>query len=298
MFNLECSTKLDTAFRNKLRSLLLSKYHLNTQQLQQLDKYLDTPLLSSDDISNLNSQAQTTIDNATTNASQVGANASMRQSIAQETINRKATTSSRIEQDSKVSLKFPEPQFKDTKFTNPKNLKDANSSFADNYPHTTGIANQNTDFFKIDRKTGDLQIVHHSGTCIKIDNDGNVTINTKGSLKQIVEGDYSLQVNGGMDLSVAKGLYIHSKQDLIIEAQDNLNTQAQNTTIQSQSGQTNTTPKITTNATQIQATSSTLQVKNSLATNNVVGKMVQAQQVIAPTLTGNATSSTIAHSIG
>lgn len=126
----------------------------------------------------------------------------------------------RVEQDATTSQKYPEPQFNTKKFTSPIDLPDADSALATDYPNTIGVINDAGDFFKVNKKTGDLQVVHRSGTCIKIDANGNMTIHSTGSVKQVVAQDLSIQAGGGIDIVAKKGIYLDTgSENLEIKTQ-------------------------------------------------------------------------------
>lgn len=128
-----------------------------------------------------------------------------------------AENNSRVEMDALVSRRFAEPELWDTLYTSCTSLKDADSSFAISYPQSAGYINDAGDFIRIDKDLGDIQIVHRSGTAIKVDANGNVTIHSKGSLKQIVDGDMAINIKGALDIS-AKNIYMHSTGDMTIKA--------------------------------------------------------------------------------
>lgn len=127
----------------------------------------------------------------------------------------------RIEQGALVSNKFKEPELVGSgkKFSNPVNLLDADNSLAVDYPHTNGRIDDVGNFFLVNRKTKLVQIVHSSGTCVKIDRAGNVTIHSKGTIKQIVEGDMCLQVNGGLDIWSKKGLFLGTDGEMVLKSE-------------------------------------------------------------------------------
>ena len=110
---------------------------------------------------------------------------------------------------SKKTLKIPEPVFSEPKATAPINIQDADYTIKEDYPHTYGFIDSVKNWLKINKKKNHAEIVHNSGTHIKIDEKGNVTMHIVGSFKQIIEKDYSLEVKGNFDHIVGKDEYHH-----------------------------------------------------------------------------------------
>lgn len=199
---------------SQIATELSSRYDISPEQNEKLMEVL-SPIFGENDLLKMLSQIQGLLDSLTANLDRF-TNLSLKKDLAfKNAFQQKQLASARIEQDSLVSQKFPEPEASDTQYAAPTALKDADSSLADNYPNTSGIINEVGDFMKVNKATGDIQIVHHSGTCIKIDNTGNVTIHAIGSLKQVVDGDMVLQVTGGLDISSGKGIYMHAPEMMI-----------------------------------------------------------------------------------
>jgi len=83
--------------------------------------------------------------------------------------------------------------------TIPVNIEDAHYTLKQNYPYSYGVINPNGDWFRVDLLSGKIELVHHSGTHLKIDGDGNVTMKVAGSVKWVVDGDFTMNVRGNSD---------------------------------------------------------------------------------------------------
>lgn len=145
-------------------------------------------------------------------------------------INKERQDSSEVEKDShevfnsEASVSTPEPIFSEAKFTKPVDIQDSNYSLKEDYPLSYGFIDPVMNWFKINKKRKHAEFVHASGTQIKIDKDGNVTIFTKGSIKQVVTKDYSLEVGGSMDMLIKGSLYTHTSKDYVEMIDGNHNT--------------------------------------------------------------------------
>lgn len=84
--------------------------------------------------------------------------------------------------------------------TSPVNIEDAHYTLKQNYPNSYGSINPIGDWYRVDIKSGKIELVHHSGTHLKIDDDGNVTIRAVGSVKWVIDGDFTLNVRGNTDI--------------------------------------------------------------------------------------------------
>lgn len=171
-----------------------------------------SPIFKDGDLDSIKSQAQEMLDELEEKL-KIYTEVELRRQDAREKLNEQAQVAgARVEQDAETSQKYIEPEAQETKFSSPTNIPDADSSLAENYPNTIGWVTETSDFIKLNKETGTIQIVHHSGTQIKVDNTGNVTIHTVGNLKQVVEGDMLLQVAGGLDITSGKGIYMHAPE--------------------------------------------------------------------------------------
>lgn len=130
----------------------------------------------------------------------------------------------RVEQGAEVSNKFAEPPKVDSaiNYSDVVDLPDADNSLATDFPSTYGIIDDVGNYYSINRKTKFVQIVHSSGTCVKIDRNGDVTMHTKGTLKHIVDGDMLLQVGGGLDIYGKNGVQILGEKEVTLKSDGNL----------------------------------------------------------------------------
>lgn len=95
--------------------------------------------------------------------------------------------------------------------TKPVEVIASNNSLDVDYPHTYGFTDKSNNYYKINQKSGTAEFVHHSGTRIQIDNDGNVAIVTQKSIKHDVQGDYTLQVKGNIDIVCRNNINIQAQ---------------------------------------------------------------------------------------
>lgn len=114
------------------------------------------------------------------------------QNATQQSIQAQQVAASTTTQDAEVSQTFPEPSV-ETRVTSPTDLADADNSLAEDYPSSFGYTDECGNFYKINRTTGFVQFVHKTGTCVKIDGEGNVTIHSVGSAKLVVDKDLAIQ---------------------------------------------------------------------------------------------------------
>lgn len=119
--------------------------------------------------------------------------------------------SNRIEANAQTSQQFPEPKVSDTLYTSPIDLPPSDSAFGEDYPNSYGSINDIGDFFKVNKTAGSVFLQHHSGTKLKVDNQGNVTIYAN-STKIVTKSDLAISVGGGLDISAKKGIYLHSNE--------------------------------------------------------------------------------------
>lgn len=121
----------------------------------------------------------------------------------------KAKTKAHEVFNSKKTLNIPEPIFSEPKATSPVDIQNADYTIKEDYPDTYGFIDSVKNWLKINKKKNHAEIVHNSGTHIKIDEKGNVTMHVVGSLKQVIEKDYSLEVKGNFDQIIGKDKYHH-----------------------------------------------------------------------------------------
>ena len=119
---------------------------------------------------------------------------------------------SRVEQNADTAKQIEEPEAQDSNFAEPVNMEPATNSLAEDYPNTIGTILENGDFIKINKLKGTIDVVHHSGTMIRIDDLGNINITSNGNIKQMISGDLTIEANGGIDIVSGKGVYIHAPE--------------------------------------------------------------------------------------
>lgn len=131
-------------------------------------------------------------------------------------LNNKLTSSAlqnnRMEQNAETSQKLEEPKADDTKFSSIVDNQDADNSLAEDYPETYGSINDVGDYVKVNRKQKSMTLVHNSGSRLVIDQNGNITAYSTGSLKLVVDSSMAIAVTGGLDISATDGIYIHGKE--------------------------------------------------------------------------------------
>ena len=87
-----------------------------------------------------------------------------------------------------------------TKLASTENAKDAHYSAIQNYPNSESKIDALGNFIKINKKTGQVDIAHFSGTLIQITKSGSVNIHTKKDFQHIVDGNYYLEVKGDLGI--------------------------------------------------------------------------------------------------
>lgn len=129
-----------------------------------------------------------------------------RTSIAYHTMEKnkqdQAVRDAYVVQDAKYTLKITEPKVVGVA-TNPKNLPDANYTVIEDYPNSYGFIDSVKNWFKVNKTKRTAELVMASGTNIKCDGEGNVTWHVKGSLKVVVDGDYTEVVLNNKDILVS-----------------------------------------------------------------------------------------------
>ena len=101
----------------------------------------------------------------------------------------------------KEVMKYNEPVVSGL-VTNPVDLEDAHYTLKEDYPNSYGFIDKVKNWYRINMAKQKAEFVHSSGTQIKIDKNGNVTIWVTGNLKQVIEGDYTLKVKGNADFII------------------------------------------------------------------------------------------------
>lgn len=82
--------------------------------------------------------------------------------------------------------------------------------FDTSYPERYGFTDKTGNYWYVDKATGDVMFNHKSGTQIRIDNSGNVTINVvqnesitiNANKTETISGNLSIIVNGNTDINV------------------------------------------------------------------------------------------------
>lgn len=86
------------------------------------------------------------------------------------------------------------------------------SVFDEDYPETYGFRDSSGNILQVNKTQKYMQITHSSGTVLKVDivgnititNPGDTTITTTGDMDWIVGGDMSIQVTGNLDIDAAQ----------------------------------------------------------------------------------------------
>jgi len=118
-------------------------------------------------------------------------------------------------QDAKESFKRNEPVFVEPNVTTPVDIQDADYSIVEDQPHTYGAIDRVLNWWKVNQKKKHAEFVHSSGTLLKIDQFGNITVHTVGNAKIIFEGDVSESISGNKDYIISGKLYEHIVQDVV-----------------------------------------------------------------------------------
>lgn len=117
--------------------------------------------------------------------------------------------------DALVKVYFEDDCYYQPKYTSKvlheSKLKDFESDIYDDYPDTmVFFESDEGDYFKINRRSREATYKSASGTFLKIDSQGNVTIDTtasrEGSFKVLAKGDIELNTRKTLTLSALQGL--------------------------------------------------------------------------------------------
>jgi len=100
-----------------------------------------------------------------------------------------------------------------------------------NYPNVHGWIDRYNNLWKIDFSTGEIKLIHRSGTTIQINNSGNLTIlsgvadiNVTGNASIKASGNVNLHAGGAIDINGSSTLNIHGSGGVNINGGDiNLN---------------------------------------------------------------------------
>lgn len=110
-------------------------------------------------------------------------------------------------QDLEFAKKRPEAAPLVSKFTTPPEFPNAANALAEDYPNSYGEIDTSHNWFKVNKTTKAVEYVHNSGSSIKIDKEGNVSIHITGSLKFIIDGDSLVNIAGSSDDAVMGDRY-------------------------------------------------------------------------------------------
>lgn len=84
-----------------------------------------------------------------------------------------------------------------TKVISPSGLGDMSSEIGEDYPNTMVLfETDNGDYFKINRKSKEMELHHSSGATIGIDSNGNIKIYSPGKMELKSDGDMTLNSGG------------------------------------------------------------------------------------------------------
>lgn len=177
---------------------------LGEMTAEELTKCLDvlSPVFDDNEMEKLKKALQDAINNLEKTQENFAKKELTAQAKYKQSVQAQQVASSSITQDAEVSQTFPEPTA-ETDVSSPTDLPDADNALSEDYPNSVGSTLENGDFYKINRTTGMVQFVHHSGTCVKIDNNGNVTIHATGSAKIIADKDMAIQAKN-LDIKGSK----------------------------------------------------------------------------------------------
>jgi len=114
-----------------------------------------------------------------------------------------------IVQDSKEVLELSEPISPDTMFTTPIDLQKASYSVVEDYPDSYGFVDTVKNWYKINKRKKYAEYVHASGSVLKMDKNGNTTIEIKGKLKLIQRGEVTHFIGDNLDISIDGSFYHH-----------------------------------------------------------------------------------------
>ena len=126
-------------------------------------------------------------------------------------------------QDAKQSFTRAEPIFIEPVLTNPTDIQDADYSIVEDQPETYGAVDRVLNWWKINKKRKHAEFVHASGTLLKINEAGDLTVHAIGSAKIVFESDVSESISGNKDFIISGGLYEHIVKDVIKQLDANFN---------------------------------------------------------------------------
>jgi len=129
-------------------------------------------------------------------------------------------------QDASTSFQRAEPIFVEPNVTSPVDIQDADYSIVEDQPETYGAIDRVLNWWKINKKRKHAEFVHSSGTLLKINKTGDLTVDAIGSAKIVFEGDVSESIAGNKDFILSGKLYEHIIDDVLkqLDANFTMNT--------------------------------------------------------------------------
>lgn len=115
-------------------------------------------------------------------------------------------------QDSTVALKVPEMPKLSSRFASVPSFQAGSNAVAEDYPTSYGAIDDGKNWFKVNTTTGSAEMVHSSGSSIKIDKAGNVSLHITGGLKLVVDKDVLINSVGAADIHSIGNMSIDAPQ--------------------------------------------------------------------------------------
>lgn len=177
---------------------------LGDLSVEEIEKVIEilSPVFDENELNKLKDALQNALDNLEKKQEAFANEQLKAQNKFKQGYQAQAVAQGTVTQDAEVSQTFPEPSV-ETDVSSPTDLADADNSLAEDYPNSIGMTLEDGSFWKYNRATGFAQFVHKTGTCVKIDGQGNVTIHTKGSAKIKAEKDLAIQAKN-LDIKADK----------------------------------------------------------------------------------------------
>ena len=94
----------------------------------------------------------------------------------------------------------------------------------ENYPHRYGFKDSNLNQFWVDKLTGEIEVKHHSGTRLYIDDEGSVTVDVLKNQTTTIEENATVLVKKNSDITIEENntLLIKGNNDISVEGDTNL----------------------------------------------------------------------------
>jgi len=119
-------------------------------------------------------------------------------------------------QDNKVAFKRLDFSIDDKVTTSPPKVTNPDYSLDEDYPDSYGYVDRVLNWFKVNKKQKTAEVVHPSGSFVKIDKVGNFVKKITGAFKQIVMKDFTTKVLGSYDLIIDGSQYIKVNSNIQI----------------------------------------------------------------------------------